>query len=149
MIGTQAETRETSHDTLSQQESCRLTAQEIAILMRDGDIPLVVNDCLRRFRPLARLAGRIQCVREELTPYCAGCAFFPSRTSTLSQPEEKGLKLVEREVWPIEFEAVFRELSKDRQYNFNLPIDVLRQHSNLLGMINRRFKISIKPVGEG
>ena len=135
------------------EQPTRLTTKEIADLMRKREIPVVTNQCVRRFQPLARVEGEIRCVREDLTEFCDCCAFYASRFFGAQPPDSRGSDEVlstlgSIEKYPVEFESILRELSKDRQYVFNVPINELRRHSYLLRRINCRFKISIEPVEE-
>lgn len=128
----------------------RLTTDQIAEAMRKREIPLVTNDCIRLSQPLAQVDGKMRCVRGEATEHCNQCAFYPSRTWAIPQVPQRPVGIttattVAAENWPLEFESRFREISRDRQYNFNVPIEFLRHHTFMLHRIDQRFKVSITP----
>ncbi|MGO9643768.1 MAG: hypothetical protein ACLPY5_03355 [Candidatus Bathyarchaeia archaeon] len=45
---------------------------------------------------------------------------------------------------PVEFESTLRELTKDRQYNVTVPMEVIRNHPELKSLVGQRCKITIQ-----
>jgi hypothetical protein len=135
-------------------EKGRLAPHEIADLMKKREIPLETNECVRRFQPLVRVEGKVRCVRGELTEFCNTCPFYDSRTwreetPVSSGPNERPAGAGSVEAYPVEFVSTLREISRNRQYTFNVPISTVRDRSYLLRRLNRRFTVSITPAEEG
>jgi hypothetical protein len=144
----------------------RLKLLDIVSRMRTGEIPVVLNDCLLRYRPLTLSDNKVICTRSEETSFCHDCAFYitrgdqPSESTSRNQvpessesgppisgrtePDKEDKVRQETEFAPVSFEGRFLEIHANKQWGLSTTPAELVRSSWLKDHGGRRVKITIE-----
>jgi len=141
-----------SSDVSSTDRERRLTRKEIWDLMRGGEIPITLNDCVMNLQPLANVNGKVRCVRGPTAPFCDECPFYATRTEEIElgvppkvQPlvENEGrIDTVTVKMMEVNFEGRIREVSKARQYVITVPMAIVKKWQ-LHKFIGRNVQVTL------